>query len=69
MLGCHGYRLLGAVNGVDYVMAAAAQGVLLGNSQSEATASNLIFDVDETRVKHDSLPKKTLIRLTGIKKR
>ena len=64
MIGCHGYRLLDAVNGADHVMAAAAQALLLGDSQSQATASSLIFDVDETRAQHDSLPEKTIINLS-----
>ena len=69
MLGCHGYRLLDAVNGADHVMAAAAQALLLGDSQSESTASNLVFDVDETRAQHDSLPEKTIINLSSNKQR
>ena len=50
-------------------MAAAAQALLLGDSQSESTASNLIFDVDEMRVQHDSLPKKTIINLSRNQQR
>ena len=69
MIGRHGYRLLDAVNGADHVMATATQALLLGNSQSKSTASNLIFDVDETRAQHDSLPKKTMISLSGDKQR
>ena len=64
MIGCHGCRLLDAVNGADHVMAAAAQALLLGNTQSQSTASNLIFDVDERRAQHDSLPEKTIINLS-----
>ena len=64
MIGWHGYRLLDAVNGADHVMAAAAQALLLGDSQSQSTASNPIFDVDETRAQHDSLPEKTIINLS-----
>ena len=69
MIGCHGYRLLDAVNGADHVMAAAAQALLLGNSQSKLTASDLIFDVDETRSQHDSLPEKTIINLSRNERR
>ena len=69
IFGCHGYRLLNAVNGADHVMAAAAQALLLGDSQSESTASSLIFDVDETRAQHDSLPQKALINLSSNEKR
>ena len=69
MFGCHGYRLLDAVNGADHVMAAAAQALLLGSSQSESTASDLIFDVDKTRAQHDSLPKKTIISVSGDERR
>ena len=65
IVGCHGYRLLDAVNGANHVMAAAAQALLLGDSQSESTASSLIFDVDETRAQHDSLPQKTVINLSS----
>ena len=50
-------------------MAAAAQALLLGDSQSESIASNLIFDVDETRAQHDSLPKKTIINLSSDQQR
>ena len=57
------------VNGADHVMAAAAQALLLGSSQSESTASNLIFDVDETRAQHDSLPEKTIINLSEDERR
>ena len=64
MIGCHGYRLLDAVNGADHVMAAAAQALLLSDSQSESLASDLIFDVDETRTQHDSLPEKTITDLS-----
>ena len=69
MIGCHGYRLLDAVNGADHVMAAAAQALLLGNGQSKSTASDLIFDVDETRSQHDSLPEKTIINLSRNERR
>ena len=61
--------MLEAVNGVDHVMAAAAQALLLGNSQSQSTASKLIFDVDETRAQHDSLPEKTVINLNKNERR
>ena len=64
MIGCHEYRLLDAVNGADHVMATAAQALLLGNSQSQSAASNLIFNVDETRAQHDALPEKTIISLS-----
>ena len=50
-------------------MAAAAQALLLGDSQSKSTASNLIFDVDETRAQHDSLPEKTIINLSSDQQR
>ena len=50
-------------------MAAAAQALLLGDSQSESTASNLIFDVDETRAQHDSLPVRTIIHLSSDEQR
>ena len=69
IFGCYGYRLLDAVNGADHVMAAAAQALLLGDSQSESTASSLIFDVDETRAQHDSLPQKTIINLSSKEQR
>ena len=69
MIGCPGYRLLDAVNGADHVMAAAAQALLLDNSQSKSTASDLIFDVDETRTQHDSLPEKTIINLSRNERR
>jgi len=65
----HGYRLLEAVNGADRVMAASAQALLLGKSQTQSTASEIIFDVSETRAQHDALPEKTVIQLADNEKR
>ena len=66
---CHGYRLLEGVNGADRVMAASAQALLLGRSQTQSTAGEIIFDVSETRAQHDALPEKTVIQLADNEKR
>jgi len=65
----HGYRLLEGVNGADRVMAASAQALLLGKSQTQSTAGEMIFDVSETRPQHDALPEKTVIKLADDEKR
>ena len=66
---CAVYRLLDGVNGADRVMAASAQALLLGKSQTQSTASEMIFDVSETRAQHDALPEKKVIKLAENEKR
>jgi len=68
LLSCyHGHRLLQGVNGADRVMAASAQALLLGKSQTHP--GDLIFDVSETRAQHDALPEKKIISLAEDEKR